>query len=50
MYNFYAQISAVQSPQSVVGNLLTTLAALTRLSRAQIRVFSTDDTWDDWAS
>jgi hypothetical protein len=45
MFNFYARISA---PQTAVGSLLTTLAALTRLSRSQIRVFSADAAWTDW--
>ena len=46
MLNFYAQISA---PQPAVNTLMATLAALTRLSRTQIRVFAADDTWSNWA-
>lgn len=46
MFNFYQQISA---PQRLAGGLLTTLAALTKLSRTQIRVFSADDEWNSWA-
>lgn len=45
MLNFYAQISA---PQGVVGSLFTSLAALTRLSRKQIGVFSADADWSSW--
>jgi hypothetical protein len=45
MYHFYAQISA---PQRLVGTLFTHLAALTRLSRKQIRVFSADADWSSW--
>ena len=47
MFNFYAQITA---PQGVVGSLLTTLSALTRLSRTQIRVFAADADWNNWAA
>ena len=45
MFNFYNQISA---PQKVAGSLLTTLAALTRLSRKQIRVLATSEDWNFW--
>jgi hypothetical protein len=45
MFHFYAQISA---PQKTAGSLLSSLAALTRLSRMQIRVFSAEDEWNTW--
>lgn len=45
MVQFYSQISA---PQQVANSLLSSLAALTRLSRAQIRVFSTEEEWNYW--
>jgi hypothetical protein len=45
MLKFYAQISA---SNSIVGNLMLSLRALTRLNRAQIRVFSADSDWNSW--
>ena len=46
MFDFYQQISA---PHRLAGGLLASLAALTKLSRTQIRVFSADEEWNRWA-
>ncbi len=46
MFAFYAAISA---PQPAGSGLFATLAALTRLSRSQIRVFAADVEWNSWA-
>ena len=45
MFDFYRQISA---PQQRSGGLFAALAALTRLSREQIRVFAADQEWNSW--
>jgi hypothetical protein len=47
MFDFYARISA---PQNAFNAFFSSLAAITRLSRTQIRVFSADAVWNDWGS
>lgn len=44
MLDFYAQINS-PNPGS---DLYAALARLTRLSRAQIRIFSADYVWNTW--
>lgn len=46
MFEFYSKLSATQR---VTGGLWGALTALTRLNRAQIRVFSAENDWNSWA-
>lgn len=45
MANFYAQITAVQTPANAA---IRPLATLTRLTREQIKALATEDVWNTW--